>query len=288
MSTTCLYAFALSAAVGTVLPAAPGAPSQTQDILDRLDAADYEHRQAATVALLTLRTLADNDLVALYTAAETPEQRHRLLTSARHHLLRRLHGQDAASHRGSLGIRHKLVDAKRLPHLGQPAFHVDYTLPGFPAHEVLLRGDLILALDGRRFEQHIEALSNRVISKTPGQTIRLTVLRAGKTIVVPVRLAGREALERMYPKARQQGQTATQPVLAEPYRRQWIQLREKLVALGPPVKTLPIKLAGPSRLGNNPSQRAGDKPDQLPSTVRIPVAVTNVGQEAPDGSGSPK
>ena len=269
-----VYAFSLNTALGMVLTAGTTAPAQAEsNILARLDATGYDLRQAATVTVLALRSLAVHDLEALYTTAKTPEQRHRLLSAARHHLLRQLREKDEKSGRGSLGIRHKLVAAKRLPHVRQPAFQVAYTLPGFPAHEVLSRGDLILALDGRRFEQHHQALANQIRSKGPGQTVQLTILRDGKTIVVPVQLAGWNALQRMYPKAERQPPSATQPVLGEPYRSQWIRFHDKLVALGPPVKTLPITAGEPRRSGNEPSKDlngTGDAPDQSRSVVDSP------------------
>jgi len=60
------------------------------------------------------------------------------------------------------------------------------TVPGMPASAVLKPGDVIVAVDGKPVTGQA-ALSLLITSRPAGSVLQLTVLRAGKTLQVPVR-----------------------------------------------------------------------------------------------------
>ena len=226
--------------VWMVAVAAPAwAASSAEEILQMLGSPDYARRQAASDALLADRTLADDALVSLYGAARTREQRHRLLAVARHNLLRR--ARLARNHKkgeaGSIGIAHEGRISSSLPGLNRPAVMVVRTLPGFPAHERLRSGDLILAVDGHQLVENgrpaflRQEFPVRIRSKKAGQTVRLSIFRNQRAFDVVLPLATGRALEEMYPQD-------IGYVLADPYRSQWMRLRARLEALEPPRRDL--------------------------------------------------
>ena len=226
--------------VWVVALAAPAwAAPPAEEMLQMLGSPEYARRQAASDALLADRTLADDALVSLYGAAKTGEQRHRLLAVARHNLLRsaRLARNHKVGESGSIGIAHEGRISSTLPGLNRPAVMVVRTLPGFPAHERLRIGDLILAVDGRQLVENGRAallrqeFPARIRSKKAGQTVRLSIFRDRRAFDVVLPLATGRALEEMYPQK-------IDYALAEPYRSQWMRLRARLEALEPPRRDL--------------------------------------------------
>lgn len=144
------------------------------DLLARLDDPQWERRQEATQALLAERGPTREQLiVALEAAAGRPEAQARLLEALRHHHLRQerlwlapnvvaapqrddaglLERAGRAALRaptpGALGVTHRALPSGSVPGVDQPSIGILQTMPGFPAHEVLRAGDLILSLNGR-------------------------------------------------------------------------------------------------------------------------------------------
>lgn len=187
------------------LMVAPVAGQDIDAILAQLDSTDYGQRQSATVALLTDETVTPELINRLYAAARTPEQRHRLLGVAQHHLLRRyrLEHFDASDPQGSIGVEHEGIGREQWAGLNRPAIRVVSTLAGFPAHGLLLPGDLILMLDGQPFQQKqgmaiAQELTDRITGKGAGRGVTMTVLRGKQTLTINVSIAGRTALAAMY------------------------------------------------------------------------------------------
>ena len=245
--------FLLLLLLASATPArAEAAPDRA--VLDRLGAADHAARATATADLLADPSLSDRRIDGLYAAASTPEQRHRLLRIARHHLLRRLreaHFEPVGD--GSLGIRQSALLSRQLPQIRAPAIAVVSTLPGMPAHEKLRRGDLILAVGGQplRDDHRGNTLNTSFVAlvkrKRPGQPLHLRVLRDGGTIEVEVVLASRRALDGMYREMNVPVAGAAippEPVLAEPFRSRWQQRRDQLLATGPPVTPIVVVAEG--------------------------------------------
>jgi Lon-like protease len=73
------------------------------------------------------------------------------------------------------------------------ALHIPYqtlvtvvsTVPGYPASKVLKAGDVIEAVDGKAVDGQT-SLSSMITSHPVGTVLTLTVLRAGKTLTIPV------------------------------------------------------------------------------------------------------
>jgi PDZ domain-containing protein len=73
------------------------------------------------------------------------------------------------------------------------ALHIPYqtlvtvvsTVPGYPASKVLKAGDVIEAVDGKPVDGQT-SLSSMITSHPVGTVLTLTVLRAGKTLTIPV------------------------------------------------------------------------------------------------------
>ncbi len=213
--------------------------------LAQLASADYLTRQAASRALFADPKITDDQLIELYAAANLPEQRHRLLAVAQHHVLRnRRKLIDRTAGDGSLGIAHQGVTKAQLPHLGRPAIRVLDTLAGFPAHAVLEPGDLILLVDGRKLPEVNDGLQIREIFRTailarkPNSLVRLKVRRRDVMIDVRIRIASGQALDRMYNSNDQ----TDLPVLDAQSARDWTQFRQKLEGVKA-AKTVKIEAA---------------------------------------------
>lgn len=177
-------------------------------LLADLANADFTVRERATAALAADISLTPEAITELYAAATLPEQRHRLRTVARHHLVRPL--QEAESRNGgpgSLGIGLAPGPPSGEPH--RAVARVTQTLPGFPAFVHLVPGDLILEVDGRPVPRGnaMEAtlpLIGLIQSRQAGEVLRLTVVRHGQRMAVDVPLASLAALEQLY-QAQQRG-----------------------------------------------------------------------------------
>ena len=73
------------------------------------------------------------------------------------------------------------------------ALHIPYqtlvtvvsTVPGYPASKVLKAGDVVEAVDGKAVDGQT-SLSSMITSHPVGTVLTLTVLRAGKTLTIPV------------------------------------------------------------------------------------------------------
>ncbi len=173
--------------------------------LSALGDAEYDKRHAATKKLLADVKITRGDIAAAYRQATSAEQKQRLLTIGRHHVLRLMRQEkDAESRLGALGLRHEPVNAEDLPDVKQPAVRVRRTLPGFPAHAVLEAGDLILAVDGNFFQPNItnEQISTQfgdwIQRVVPGKTTKLTIMRGGKQIEAQTVVASLDALRMMF------------------------------------------------------------------------------------------
>jgi len=175
----------------------PAQPTDATELLAALNDPSFETREAATQRLLADESLTEADILGLLGEAKSPEQRHRLMRVARHHVLTRArieHFKDDAN--ASLGISQEVVVAGR----EQAAVRVILTLPGFPAHAHLRPGDLITAIDGDTFPAAFngQGFAAKVRSYKPGQAMTLTIRRDDQRLDVKVALASGEALEAMY------------------------------------------------------------------------------------------
>jgi len=169
------------------------------DVMAALDAADYRRREAATRALLRDASRGTAELAAMWRAAPSPEVRHRVMGVLRHRFLtEQADAMFPAGGRGAIGVSHRLLGEQQ----GGPVrgAQVVATLPGFPGHAILEPGDVITAVAGRPLAggEGVEVLSERVQRMEQGESIGLTVWRAGRTREVSLELGSMNALVAMY------------------------------------------------------------------------------------------
>jgi C-terminal processing protease CtpA/Prc len=197
-------------------------------VLAELNDDDYRVRQAATRRLLSDETLTQEDLDRLYTQSVTPEQRHRLLLVARHHLISRMMQERYGDQpgQGSMGLSHHVaevtVPADATPRTG---VLVVMTLPGFPAYALLEPGDVIVDFAGEPIPDNMTPAQFQQMIRTfqQGQQIELAVVRDNAVEHVLFRLGYSQGLGEVYDTG---GIT-----LNEPYRGSWDQLRARMRAL---------------------------------------------------------
>lgn len=177
---------------------------------------------------MLLEPLDHEALRALYAAAQHPEQRHRLLTVARHHVLRLVRQErfkDAG--RGAIGIQHQSFAAGELSRLNQPGLLVVKTFPGFPGYTRLQAGDLIVGIDGQAFATGLSAnmaaneFINEIQRRQAGGVVRLEVYRDAEKVSVSIQLASLSALQAMYRNAGQ---------LQQPFADAWTVQKQKIVS----------------------------------------------------------
>jgi len=221
-----LAVFALLMMVATVSAAVSDAD------LAALGDAEYTKRHAAMRKLLADDSLTMQQLAAAFSKAQSVEQKHRLLSLARHHLLRLARERDypispnsvVQGIPGALGLTHGPVTSDELPQLKQSAVRVRRTLPGFPAHTVLEAGDLILKIAGNAIPAGLsfDRISNHfgdAIRMIPaGQSVALTIQRDGQVMEVKVKLGPLDALSGMY-----------RPELRSDYERAWTKFRDDVL-----------------------------------------------------------
>jgi hypothetical protein len=209
-------------------PAVYGQESDT-DLLAQLNDEDYLVRMDATHRLLADEGLSAEDLDRLFAASETPEQRHRLLRVARHHVIRRMIDQNFGelAGPGSMGLSHHAVRVTGPDgEADRTGVMVVMTLPGFPAYALLEPGDVIVNFAGEPIPERMspsQQFPNMIRKHQAGDTIELTVMRNGRPKPLRLKLCQGQALTQVYDR---DGVT-----LNEPYRSQWAGERVRLQAL---------------------------------------------------------
>lgn len=199
MATVAAALLASSAGAATLAPD----EFTVEGIVARMDDATYAEREAATDQLMALLSAAESTgspmvervlergLLQLAASPETTlEQSARLLTPIRKRWEMGPHG--------AIGIQFGDLNA--------PGATIGRTVPGFPAHDLGLikAGDVITHIDGQElngglsaipgFNRQTYTLRKLVISRDPGEVLKLRILRAGAVIEVDVPLGTWEQL----------------------------------------------------------------------------------------------
>jgi hypothetical protein len=201
----------------------------TKDDLAKLGDVKYTVRHAAFRKLMFDETVSPAALLEMYRLADSPEQKHRLISLARHHVIRDIRQKrfKGVNPDGALGLMHAGVTPDEVPQLkGRSAILVRKTMPGFPAHAALQGGDLIIAIQGQPIPSGITRdrvttiFGDRIRDLPAGKAAEFEILRDGKTQTVTVKLANTSALDRIY------GGTEG---LEEPYAAMWGKYLESMV-----------------------------------------------------------
>ncbi len=219
--------------------------SARQAQLQDLNATDWPTRQAAQRTLLGDAALTDAELDAMYAAATSPEQRQRLCDVALHHLLRRQRSvRDPGAGHGSLGISMSNIANPEPGFSERGAVQVTITFPGFPAFAHLQVGDIIVGIEGRRFDERLSVersqsyFKERIQKYRPGDEISLMVWREGELLTVQFPTANFEDLGELFNTNRA---SAGHLPLNDPYQRAWDHRRAQLEAGAPPVPVLSLE-----------------------------------------------
>ncbi|MFK7790713.1 MAG: PDZ domain-containing protein [Phycisphaeraceae bacterium] len=231
------------------------------EVVAGLDHEDFTVRESAEAFLLTDDTLSKALLVEMIRQAKAPEQRHRLLRIAEHHVLREMRERDFGPQKqqagddeivpgqiqrraASVGYSYEPVLAHENPHANLPGVRVIATMPGFPGHAHLRRGDIIVQINGQGLSNHHREhdITNwvrwQIASRQAGDTINFTLLRDGKLFAVDMVCAEGQALDHMYTT-----DAFESAARKGPYQRAWEDAYETLVAEMPKPKTLmPVEL----------------------------------------------
>ncbi len=232
----------------------PWAKRSRDEVLAGLDDAAFAVRESAEAFLLTDDSLSKAVLKQLIQQAKSPEQRQRLLRVAEHHILREMRERDFGEvpddalifprqedrkRPASVGYSYEPVLAHENPDADLPGVRVIATMPGFPGHAHLRRGDIIVQINGQGLSNHHREhdITNwvrwQIASREAGDTIDFTLLRGGKLLAVKMVCAEGIALDHMYTTdafesaARKGG-----------YQREWEEAYQELAAEMPKPKTL--------------------------------------------------
>ena len=152
-------------------------PMLSPAMLEKLDSADFEERDSTASRIVKDETISDESIYFTLTEAPTltPEQHDRLLDIAER---RRLEQP------GVIGI---WLDNR----LGPPGIGIERVSPEAPSSKVLLRGDIILSLNGHSIEglDPTNELRFAVAASRAGDAVVLGILRQGKRRTVKTTLA---------------------------------------------------------------------------------------------------
>ncbi len=233
----------------------------TREVLQRLNDPRFAVREQATMELLSDDRLTSSDLAMPCRLARTPEQRHRLLLVARHHLLREAQGVDfdGPQRSGALGMfsggRAAIsLQIPKHPDDAHAGVQVLRTYLGFPAFAKFKPGDLIVGVRSPRAEelpgptdptgryktfapdsapeQVSKRFSDLMEKSRAGDEVSFLVYRDHRALSAPVvlRLASHDALNNMYER--------TSRELQPRYRALWRSYRDDLDRLQVPPATL--------------------------------------------------
>lgn len=210
------------------------------DLLADLGDEQYATRQRAMRQLLEDEELDASDLVNLYAKAESAEQRHRLLSVARHHTIRakRLEVFEDPGPVGSIGVYHRELEPGAVPGLDRPAVEIIRPMPGFPAYAHLEPGDLVLAVQERSLSEQDPGgdFQDRIQQYRRGDRLELTLRRGDEEFDVAFRLASRQALRSVYADAYDLR-------LRSPFAEGWATVRDRLREAGPAPEPLRLERA---------------------------------------------
>ena len=230
------------------------------DVVSALNHKDFAVRQSAEAHLLGDSTLSSAAIKQLLKEANSPEQRHRLIRVAEHHVLREIRERDFgqankkkdepggglnlqrlgdAGSSAAIGYSYEPVLARENPHADLAGVRVIATMPGFPGHAHLRKGDLIVSIDGQTLsnahQQHdITAWVRwRISVHDAGDEIDFTVIRDGKPLAIKLICAEGAALNSMYTT-----DAFEAAARKAPYEQAWREAREAMTAELPKPKAL--------------------------------------------------
>ncbi len=256
-------------AVAVLLLAGPAVAqsvgSQVEAVVARLDSDAYAERESASVALLQIDGISHVDVEPwLSREGLSPEQRARLERAGFQLFLQ--------GGRPGLGVGFASNEPVELRNV----------VEGFDAFERLRPGDVIVGVDGRGV-LNIAGFRAEILSRLPGETMHLLVLRGGERREVAVRLGKYENLENS------QGLDIASLASAWAWRLARLSLRAEAPPLdplatedaeqsppppGPPVERTALGRTPSLVVGGQP--RVGSRPAGFVQSRRMPTQIAQV------------
>jgi predicted metalloprotease with PDZ domain len=182
----------LAAGADSPAPSTADPSDPVSTLIQQLHSPRYAVRETATLELLRLSADHRPAIEQALAHESDPEAAMRLQRAAVHLLMkaRTPIGGDIGVLGISLMIEAVQLDPRR-PNV-QMTVVVIKTQPGFPAAEVLEPCDRILGINGERFTLQTSAddFRRKINDTPPGTVMQVSVLRDGKILELPVRVAG--------------------------------------------------------------------------------------------------
>jgi C-terminal processing protease CtpA/Prc len=193
----------LSVAPAADEPAAAAAnPPSIPELIKRLTHEDFGVREQATEQLMSHATFDEKALRKAFKVQIHPEVRNRLMKVAKHRFFQQMATQFAVipGDRGALGIRlspnnrsdptQYVLYPSDHPSLPNAALVIAQTIPGFPAHIHLRRGDLVIGVNGKPLTDALtdQDFIARLAPQRKGQKLAMRIVRDGKTREIDVEM----------------------------------------------------------------------------------------------------
>ena len=179
------------------------APPEPLDEIGRalrdLRSPSYEERVRATHRLMALEGDTLERLEKALSDADSVEVQHRLMSILRHRAVRAMYRDVDPEQGSSLGVRFETAPLHTVKNQRQPGVRVVLTLPGFPAHERLWAGDIIVGVQGESLSPRDPASDfvDTVARHPPGEPLEIEYLRNGERMNAMLKTAPKRALERI-------------------------------------------------------------------------------------------
>ena len=169
--------------------------NEINDLVKTLADDDFARREWATEQLMQHDGFDEKALQKAFASVSHPEIRNRLIRVAKQQYFARMANGFvmAPEDRGALGIRlspsnrsdptqYVLYPADH-PTLPNTALVIAQTIPGFPAHVQLRRGDLVVAVNGKPLNDALtdQDFIARLAPQRKGHVLELRIIRDGKS-----------------------------------------------------------------------------------------------------------
>ncbi|WP_432798062.1 PDZ domain-containing protein [Poriferisphaera sp. WC338] len=202
------------------------------EFLTYFDALDHETYSMRSEAHLKLSQaiLDDAQIIHLFQNVGSYEQLHRLLQITRHWFIRsqiKPTSPDAKIKHGAIGMNFSQIASHQDPRIKHPAIQVTRTLPGFPAYQHIIPGDLIIAINHQPTNHgfNLQRFAQEIRNLKLDSVVTFDLLRKNQTLTRSITLSSYTQLTRIYPI-----NTTPTGELAAPIESAWQMYRKQMLS----------------------------------------------------------